>query len=143
MELYRVTIPKDDAWRVVETLGDMNAAHFINMNRDVQIQNLPYGARISLCDNAERRLLFLLDACKKMRVPIQKPESITKFAELVTDIGKDLNTGIHLLFDRVEEETRKAEAFVAGQQKNIDEIQTNLNTLKDSLKVYKFVRQMF
>jgi len=70
MELYRVTIPKDDAWRVVETLGDMDAAHFINMNRDVQPQNLPYGSRISLCDHTERKLLFLLATCKEMRVPI-------------------------------------------------------------------------
>jgi len=41
---------------------------------------------------------------------------------MVNEIGKDLNTAVYLLFDRVEEETRKAESFVAGQQKNIAEI---------------------
>ena len=79
MELYRVTIPKDDAWRVVETLGNMGAAHFINMNRDEQPFNLPYASRISLCDETERRLLFLLQTCRDMKVQINKPESVEKF----------------------------------------------------------------
>lgn len=122
MELYRVTIPKDDAWRVVETLGEMGMAHFINMNREEQLFNLPYAARISLCDETERRLLFLLSTCKEMKVPINKPESVEKFAEQVQSLGKDHNTAVNLLFDKVMEETHKAEQFVASQQKNILEI---------------------
>ena len=42
MELYRVTIPKDDAWRVIEVLGEMGSAHFINMNKDESAFTLPY-----------------------------------------------------------------------------------------------------
>ena len=90
MELYRVTIPKDDAWRVVETLGDMGAAHFINMNRDEQIQKLPYAARISLCDETERRLKFLLDTCGEMNVPIHKPDSPEKFQDNVQEITEEI-----------------------------------------------------
>lgn len=33
MELYRVTIPKDDAWKVVEALGAIDVAHFIDLNK--------------------------------------------------------------------------------------------------------------
>jgi hypothetical protein len=60
MELYRVTIPVDDAWKVVECLGEMGTAHFINMNREESAFSLPYANRISACDDAERRITYLL-----------------------------------------------------------------------------------
>jgi hypothetical protein len=47
MELYRVTIPKDYAWQVLETLGDMGLAHFIHMNRETGAFLGPYAERIS------------------------------------------------------------------------------------------------
>jgi hypothetical protein len=56
MELYRISIPKDDAWTVVEALGHKNFAHFIDLNKDVQIFNLPYAFRIKMCDETERRI---------------------------------------------------------------------------------------
>ena len=79
MELYRVTIPKDDAWKVVETLGEMGVAHFINMNRDEQPFNLPYATSLQKCDETERRIDNLLKICGEMRVPINKPPTESGF----------------------------------------------------------------
>jgi len=42
MELYQLVIPKDDIWRVIESLGQLNMAHFLDLNKDVQPFNLPY-----------------------------------------------------------------------------------------------------
>lgn len=56
MELYRVTIPKDDAWKVVEALGHTNAAHWVDLNKNEQPFNLPYAQRIKLCDDVERKV---------------------------------------------------------------------------------------
>jgi hypothetical protein len=36
MELYRLIIPKDDAWKVIERLGFIEAAHFVDLNKDEQ-----------------------------------------------------------------------------------------------------------
>ena len=60
MKLYRVTIPKDYDWQVLETLGEMGLAHFINMNKDETPFNLPNANRIALCDEVERKLIYLL-----------------------------------------------------------------------------------
>ena len=56
MELYRLTIPKDDAWRVIESLGNLDLAHFIDLNRNENAFNLPYATRVKLCDETERRI---------------------------------------------------------------------------------------
>lgn len=42
MTLYQIAIPKDDAWEVMNELGNLNVAHFIDLNLGEQPFNLPY-----------------------------------------------------------------------------------------------------
>jgi hypothetical protein len=57
MMLYQITIPKDDAWDVMNSLGSLNVAHFINLNKGEQPFALPYSSQIKRCEETERRLL--------------------------------------------------------------------------------------
>ena len=57
MTLYQLTLPKDDAWVVMDSLGGLNMAHFINLNKGEQPFNLPYANQIKRCEETERRLL--------------------------------------------------------------------------------------
>jgi hypothetical protein len=79
MELYRISIPKDDCWKVTESLGNLGSCHLINMNRDEPAHKLPYWKQLMTCDETEKRLTFLLNYCKEMRVPIVKPKSSQEF----------------------------------------------------------------
>lgn len=42
MNLFQIQVPKDDAWEVMNNLGLLNVAHFINLNKSEQPFNLPY-----------------------------------------------------------------------------------------------------
>ena len=42
MRLYQLTVPKDDAWNVMNEFGDVGLAHFIDLNKDEQPGSLPY-----------------------------------------------------------------------------------------------------
>jgi hypothetical protein len=33
MELYRITVPKDEAYKIIERMGDMAYFHFIDLNK--------------------------------------------------------------------------------------------------------------
>lgn len=68
MELYRVIVPKDEAWMVTEALGKIDAAHFVDLNKNEQAYDLPYQTRIKLCDDAERRINYLLAKCSEYRI---------------------------------------------------------------------------
>jgi len=57
MALYQLTLAKDDAWDVMNTLGHLSAAHFINLNKAEQPFNLPYCNQIKRCEETEKRLL--------------------------------------------------------------------------------------
>ena len=102
MELYRVTIPKDDAWKVVEALGNTEATHFIDLNKNEQPFNLPYAQRIKLCDETERKILYLISKCNEHRIRIYKPQSAELFAQKIRQIEEHKHKASHLLFDAIE-----------------------------------------
>jgi len=70
MTLFRITIPRDDCWKVVEALGEHGKSHFINMNAQEQTHKLPFSSRIAVCEETERRIDNLLATSKQMRIPI-------------------------------------------------------------------------
>ena len=76
MELYRISIPKDDAWTVIKAIGESNFAHFIDLNKNEKVFNLPYAYRIKLCEETERRLAFLIAKSKELKVPVTRPKDI-------------------------------------------------------------------
>ena len=83
MELYRVIIPKDDAWKVVEALGNIDSAHFVDLNQDEQPFGLPYATRIKLCEAAEKRIEYLLTICMEYKIKIHKPANQEVFARKI------------------------------------------------------------
>jgi hypothetical protein len=112
MELYRVTIPKDDAWKVVEALGKEDVAHFIDLNKGEQPFSLPYAQRIKLCDDTERKVHFLVNKCNEYRIKMYKPADADVFAKQIERIGEEKKKATHLLFDAIEPDVSDKEEFV-------------------------------
>jgi hypothetical protein len=46
MRLYQLTVPKDDAWNVMNEFGDVGLAHFIDLNKEESPYTLPYTTQI-------------------------------------------------------------------------------------------------
>jgi disulfide oxidoreductase YuzD len=57
MYLYKLIVAKDNAYQCVRSLGKINAAHFINVNKYEQPFKLTYVDIVKRCEEAERRLL--------------------------------------------------------------------------------------
>lgn len=43
MEMYQVTLPKDDAWFIMNELGNMGVVQFMDLNKNEQSFAMPYG----------------------------------------------------------------------------------------------------
>ena len=116
MELFKLTTPKDDAWQVVESLGELDLVHFLNMNEGKDLTKLIYQERIKLCEEAERLILSLLSACRAHNIKIDRPESVEAYARTMQDIESVKRKGHELLFDAIEAEVRDTERFVESQR---------------------------
>jgi len=57
MELFQVTMSKDDAWTIMNELGQLDTLHFVDLNKDEQSFNLPYAQEIRRCDETFRKIL--------------------------------------------------------------------------------------
>ena len=143
MDLYRVTIPKDSDWQVLEMLGDMGLAHFINMNREENNFNLPNSQRISQCDETERKINYLLQECQAKGVKLRKPRDKQHFEEKTHQIKQDRRTERHLLFDKIKEEVDETEKFARDQAGKIKGLNNGLDQMKDEKRVLEFVKDMF
>ena len=135
MELYRITIPKDDAWRVAELLGNKHVAHFVDLNKNEQLFNLPYAFRLKMCDETERRIQFLINKSKEMRITVTRPETIEEFNGFIEKIATERRKAMNLLFDTVEQEMVDKEKFVISQSKTIQDMQAGINKLEDYVNV--------
>jgi hypothetical protein len=139
MELYRVTIPKDDSYKVIEAMGHMGVCHFVDLNKTEQPFNLPYATRIRLCEDAERRLLYLLNKCKEMRIRINRPKTIQSYKDNIARITQNKQKSAQLLFDSIDEEVTNNERHIFHQSKVIADMKLDINKMKDYYEVLDFV----
>ena len=56
MELYQLTIPKDDAWYIINEMGTNCNVHFVDLNKGEQSFALPYASQLKRCDETLRRI---------------------------------------------------------------------------------------
>lgn len=139
MTLFQIRVPKDDAWDVMNQLGVLDVAHFINLNKGEQPFNLPYANQIKRCEETERRLLYILGQCKGLGVPVNKPRDIESFLACLNDIRTARKRAANLLFEAIENDVIEQERFVIEQTEKIKEIDDNFNTMCEYEKVLRNV----
>ena len=142
MELYKLTTPKDDAWKVIEMLGNENLVQFLNMNLNVDVTKLLYTDRIKSCDDTERRILFLLNTCNEYFIKINKPADSAQFNQIINFLEQRMSSQADMLFDAIEGEVRSCEDFVVKQRDTIEEIQLAIDWQKDYAVVIDFLIEM-
>lgn len=112
MELYRITIPKDDAYRVIEGMGNMAQCHFIDLNKAEQAFLLPYSSRIKAAEDCERRLTYLMLKCKESRIRVIAPVDIEDYKKRIVIIAEEKRRAVNLLFDALDSDVQEKERFV-------------------------------
>jgi hypothetical protein len=84
-----------------------------------------------MCDETERKIQFLINKSKEMKVPVKRPNTIEEFNEDINKIAQDRRKALNLLFDNVEQEMVDKEKFVTSQSKTIQDMQAGINKLAD------------
>ena len=92
-----------------------------------------------MCEETERRIQYLLNKSKEMRVPVTRPKSIESLEVAIHRLAEERRRAIPLLFDNIEQDISQKEQFVVGQVKTIQEMQAGINKLADYCWVLTFV----
>ena len=104
MELFRISIPKDDVWKVIKAIGEFNFAHFIDLNKEEKVFNLPYAFRIKMCEETERRIAYLLTKSREMRITCTRPKDLEVQEKAAIALADQRQTSVELLIDNIEKD---------------------------------------
>lgn len=140
MNLYQLQVPKDDAQTVMNDIGDIGLAHFIDLNADESPYSLPYTAQIKACENSERLLQYLQAECKKHSIKITPPKNIDNFLYQLKIISDSKKKALNLLFEEIQKEIAKQEAFIQTQSSQLKEAEQTLTDLVDCLQVLRYAQ---
>ena len=60
MNLLKLILTKDQEYAIVDLIGQMEIAHFVNVTEHQEVFTLPYSMMMQRCEEAERKILFVL-----------------------------------------------------------------------------------
>jgi len=64
MALFEISIPKDNAWEIMDRMGMLKTMHFIDLNTKEQVFTLRFAPLVKRCEDAEKRISFIASECK-------------------------------------------------------------------------------
>jgi V-type H+-transporting ATPase subunit a len=142
MRLYSLQVPKDDAWSAMNILGEIGFSQFIDLNKDDAPHTLPFTNQVKQCEEAERKLAYLQDQCKRHFVTITPPENIDGFLLHLNKIKDTKRKAIHLLLDEVMKEIKSQEKFIQEQNVRLKQSEATLDSVKNYYQVLRVAHRM-
>lgn len=76
MKLYQLTVPKDDANKVLNRFGSLGKVQFLDLNAETSPLVLPFTNMIRALEESERKLIYLIDQYEKYNVKLSQPGDI-------------------------------------------------------------------
>lgn len=101
------------------------------MNEQVEVTKLIYQDRIKLCEEADRRIQYLINTCRDYSIKINKPVNTEIFQRNISSIESEKKKSHEMLFEAIEQDVRESESFVISQRETIDDIKLNIQKLED------------
>ena len=102
MALFEISIPKDNAWEIMDKMGMIKSMHFIDLNKNEQVFTLRFAPLVKRCEDAEKRIAFIASECKRFGIPLKKPQDFDEFISTVETLRKIRNSASSLFFEEIE-----------------------------------------
>lgn len=131
MRLFELKVPKDNAWEIMNELGKLNSLHLIDLNKDEQVFNRTFANTIRRCDEAERRIKYIVKECENYGVNVQKPKKVEDFLDRLDEVLQARGKAPSTLFEEYEQVLQEKEEFLQQQTKYYKETHDNLNYLQE------------
>ena len=92
MYLHKLVMTKDQEYAIVDYIGQLEIAHFVNVNEHQEVFTLPYSMMMQRCEEAERKMLFVLGQCEKHGVKLERAKTVDTLAEIVQSEADEQRT---------------------------------------------------
>lgn len=101
MKLYQIQVPKDNSDEVMNELGDIGKVQFLDLNAHESPLNLNFTAEVRKIEEAERRLAFLQEQCRKFNIKVAPPSTVEGFLKQLKNISENKQKALNLLNEEI------------------------------------------
>lgn len=120
MGLFILSIEKNFAWTVMDTLGRLSCLQFIEGNAKEQVYNKPYSTMLRRCDESVRRIRYIESLCEKYNKKVTHPSSVETFLANLQQSIASQGLDAMAYFEKQEQMLEKAEKFCLEQRKEAE-----------------------
>ena len=92
MNLLKLVMSKDQEYPIVDVIGQLEMAHFVNVNENEEVFTLPYSQMIQRCEEAERKMLFVIKQCEKHAIPLERVRTVSMLTEIIKSESEERKT---------------------------------------------------
>ena len=92
MNLLKLVMSKDQEYSIIDVIGQLEIAHFVDVNEEEEVFKLPYVDMLRRCEEAERKMLFVIKQCEKHDIMLTRVREVSKLAEIVKAQAEERKT---------------------------------------------------
>jgi len=104
MGLYNLVMPRENAWEILNELGELDALQFIDLNAHETAFNRPYANYIKRCEELEAKVQGIEKEITRFGRRVERCEDIKVFMRGLKDFLATRNKAEHTYFEEVETE---------------------------------------
>ena len=112
MHLLKLVMSKDQEYPIIDLIGQNQMAHFIDVNEEEEVYNLPYVDMLRRCEEAEKKMLFVQKQCETHDIVLKKVRAVDQLTELTQAFAEEKKTAIHGCLDIIEKDVSNMETFI-------------------------------
>ncbi|CAG9314003.1 unnamed protein product [Blepharisma stoltei] len=143
MGYYNLIMQADMGWRILNQLGKLSVLQFVDLNADQTVFNRRYASYIRRCEEAERRIRFLMQEQERFKIQITPAKDIKLVLDQIDEELDSSNTPAQTYFETLEADLESYEKNLGIQLKNYEDFQTSCNGLIEKRLVLKHAKETF
>lgn len=120
MGLFVLSIEKNFAWDVMDSLGKLSCLQFIDVDAKEQVYNRSYSAMVRRCDDALRRIRYIEIICNNYNKRLRPPSSVENFQANLQQSISSQGLDSMAYFEKIELLLESAEKFFTEQMKEAE-----------------------
>ena len=143
MDLYEISVPKDNAWEILDVLGELEICHILDLNKDQQVFTLVYANRLRRVNESLRMLNTILeDEAKKLNLKMVIPNDVKGLRNTLKKQTRFKNRSPQAVFEIIEEEIKKHCKLIGDQKEREEQMHHQALSLFEEKAVLKVVAKL-
>ncbi|CAD8152710.1 unnamed protein product [Paramecium pentaurelia] len=129
MGYYKLIIPRESAWNVMNELAELDCIHFVDYDPTLPMINRPFANYIKRCDDLLIKLQLIEHEMKKYYKKITYCKDVNFLIKNFKQIIKERSKASHTYLDEIENDIDKKHQQLIEQSTNMENLHERRNKL--------------